>query len=181
MRTVRCLLLASIGLTSCRSLDTQPGRFAFIDGFAEDQIERQTGCEEPTFTFVESKRVGATWFDTYTFQGCGQTSDFITKILDFGNFATFGVTLAPKQEELREAAKTQLTKTAEFDLDCNSGFEFSILSEVLDDTHVSLLATVGVKGCDKKGTYRTSCAASSFQNGKHEIKCTSVVTTTTTD
>jgi hypothetical protein len=179
MHTKTYLLLLSLAGCGGVNVETQPQRFDYLKEKTAEDIKKLTQCEDAKLTFRESNRVGTTWYDTYTLEGCGQKTDYITGLTRTGDWITWQYGVAPQPEQLREAAKDQLTKTAEFDLNCKSALDFTILNEVFDPMHVSLVASVGVRGCDKQSTYRTSCGNTNYQNGKHVITCTSVVTSAT--
>lgn len=181
MSTRIWLLVFLMGCGGGLKIENQPQRQAYLKTRTAENIKKLTQCDQTSLTFRESNQVGTTWYDTYTLEGCGQKTDYITALTRTGNWITWKYGVAPQAEELRIAAKEQLTKTAEFDLDCNSDLQFSILNETLDAMHTSLVATIGVRGCEKKSTYRTTCANTNYKKGTHEISCTSVVTSVTSN
>jgi len=185
MHTSHFVMLVGVATIGCLAgcginVETQPQRLDFLKDKTAESIKKITQCEDTKLTFKESKRIATTWYDVYSLEGCGQKTDYTTAVTQSGQWVQFQFGVAPQPDELRMAAKEQLAKTAEFDLDCKSDLDFTMLSEVFDPMHTSLIASIGVRGCEKKSTYRTTCVDTNYKNGHHDIVCTSVVTSVPT-
>ncbi len=133
-------------------------------------------CDDVKLHFQTTEHAGIDWYDIYTADGCGQQSDYVTKVSQepFGleKLTSWQASLAAPEAEYQAAAEAQLKKTAGFDLACKD-LEFSTLQAVIARMRNAWEATVGVTGCGKKATYRTRCALQGFKAGQHEIVCLS--------
>jgi hypothetical protein len=164
-------------------VDTQPQRLAEFEKEIHVGAATLSHCAAPIITFKSTRHDGSIWYDVYSLEGCGHKTDYVvavTKNETGGTWAvSYRVSIAAPDDTFRAEAKAQLVKSAQFDLDCKSDLQFEILNETLDPLQTTYLASVGVRGCDKKSTYRTTCLEKSYDSGKYDIDCKSVVTTTT--
>jgi hypothetical protein len=161
-------------------VNTQPQRLDYIHSMSPVGLQKAMRCDNAKLTFKETVQKGFVSYDHYDAEGCGQRSEYITAVSrqDVGGtwIVEWRASVVPSEKEFQAGAESGLRKTAQFDLDCKTDVEFEFLNLQIDPLRESLSATVGARGCGKKSTYHTVCSHPGFENGKHEISCVNVIT-----
>lgn len=171
------VLLAPLVAACAPAVATQAQRLSYLDSMVKENLHKSMNCDSVNLDFQKSEQAGVEWYDIYKVDGCGQQSDYVTKVSQqsYGpNIVTsWGFGLAASEADFQAAAESQLRKTASFELGCKE-LEFTTLQAIMARMRNAYESSIGAGGCGKKATYKTSCAIQGFTAGKHEITCSSI-------
>jgi hypothetical protein len=139
----------------------------------DDDIKKSMSCDKTVMHFQHGEQVSGDWYDYYVVEGCGQRTEYVTKLTHTGDFVTWGYGAVPPISQYKSAARAQMMKTTKFDLGCDA-VDLTTLKEAVDPLHTAYRATIGARGCDKQMSYEVACSHTGYVNGKHEINCESM-------
>ena len=178
LATVLAFLIVSCG-GGMPSVKTQPERRELLKPKIEENLRSALKCESATLSFVKTEDKGIEYYDLYIAEGCGQHTEYMTMVKVVGNDDQWAALQAagpvPTQRDYEQASRAQLAKSAKFDLECDT-VEFVELNALISPMRDEYEASIGATGCNKKSTYITKCAQTGYAAGKHELSCSSRIT-----
>lgn len=161
----------ALSTSACATkIKTQPKRLEYLQPNIESNLAVVMKCHDAKLTHLETvERTGPVYYDFYTVEGCGQSSEYLTTMKKHGGIH-WGLSVVPTGEQYEAAVKNQLQETAATDLTCED-LQMSISDDHLAPLRDSYHATVGVSGCDKRSDYKTICTHQGYEVGRHKLAC----------